>query len=183
MRYEVLVTTLVLTLITLSCGPTVSLHPLYTENELMVDPGLVGVWIDPGRNAEVLRFYEASGNSYNVIFTEGSRQVLLSGHLVNLGRYRFLDMFPQERQTYDFKFPVHTIFQIWRTADTLRIAFLENDWLRQMSEQKRLNLKHENIAGTVVLTAPTKQLQEFVMRHAENTEAFPDPGVLTRRLE
>lgn len=159
------------------------MHPLYTENELMIDPGLVGVWVDPGRNAEVLRVYEGSANSYNVVFTEGSRHVLLTGHLVNLGRYRFLDLFPQERQTYDFKFPVHTIFQIWRTADTLRVAFLENDWLRQMSEQKRLNLKHENIAGTVVLTAATKQLQEFVVRHAENVEAFPDPGVLARRSE
>ena len=42
-------------------------------------------------------------------------------------------------------------------------------------------LKHEIVDGDLVLTASTKQLQSFVLRHVNDKSAFTDPTDYARK--
>lgn len=162
-----------------------SLHPLYTEKDLIFEPALVGTWESEGGNLWI--FLKSDEKSYDLVYTEKETPAKFSAHLVKLGNYRFLDLYPM---SVDLKNDLqqasilytHTIFRVWLEKDTLRLAILEHDWLKKMVDEKKVSVKHEVVDKRVVLTASTGELQQFILAHADNPEAFPKPKTgLTRR--
>ncbi len=65
-------------------------------------------------------------------------------------------------------------------GDVLQIAFLDDDWLRKRIEEGEVNIAHERLGTDILLTASTKDLQMFVLKYAEDKEAFPDPEEFRR---
>ena len=64
-------------------------------------------------------------------------------------------------------------------ADSLRFASLESDWLKEMIESGKLQIPHITQEGDVILTASAAELQQLVLRCAEDDGAFPgSPGLV-----
>ena len=172
-----------LALIMAGCVP--SLHPLFTEKELVFDPALVGTWgKEDGEERWV--FTRSGEKGYTVEYTQDGELRKFEGHLVQLGKFRFLDLYPEDmdikNETYKFHFiPAHTFSRIWIEGDDLRVALMEGDWLKRMIDAKSVSIAHERMEDLIVLTAPTAKLQELVLKHAEDSEAFPNPGEWQRR--
>jgi hypothetical protein len=97
-------------------------------------------------------FKKLGDNAYEIIFPgdeEGSKyksQV----HLVRLGEFLFLDAYPasldsdeEKRNKAPEPFPkisVHVFGRIWIEKDILRIALLDDEWVKNLAEKKKLAL-------------------------------------------
>jgi len=165
-----------------SCGPTLSLNPLYTPKDLTFDSALLGNWNEgtsSGKN--VLTFTQHDETTYELLYKEQKQVTRLQARLVKLKGHLFLDAVPWERPDNDFFIPVHIIFHLTRIDDTLKIAYLDAEWVAKMVKAKKIAIAHAEVDGSLVLTASTRDLQKFVIAHANNGRAFPDPGILYRQ--
>jgi hypothetical protein len=127
--------------------------------------------------------------SYELIYTQKGEPGKFEAHLVRLGEFLFLDIYPQEPEINANDFyqihliPAHTFLRVWIEVDILRLAMLDSDWLEDMIAQKKVDIAHETLDDLLLLTASTKALQEFMLKYAEDSKAFPGPGVLHRLTE
>jgi hypothetical protein len=171
-------------LVLLIAGCVRSFHPLYTEKDLILDQTIVGTWIDNDNN--VWTFLKGKDKSYELVYTEKNSPAKFSAHLVKLGKYLFLDLAPGESGIDNGFFsahliPVHTISRIWVYPDSVQLSLFDNGWLKEMIDKKRLSIAHERQGDSIILTAPTTELQKLVTKFANDKKAFPEPGVLRRK--
>jgi len=151
------------------CGPALSLHPLCTNEEVIFDPALVGQWETTSDENWVFRKME--DNHYNVTLKfDRSDSLVLEGRLLRLGDYTFMDVTSGEQVGDNLLvIPAHVFLRLSLEGDSLGIAYLDDSWLRKNSDL----IKHEVLdKHGIVLTASTKELQDFVMKHAEDEKAF-----------
>ncbi|MBI5396432.1 MAG: hypothetical protein HZA91_14150, partial [Verrucomicrobia bacterium] len=134
-----------------------------------------------------LTFTKTDDNHYAIAATdEEGAASKLDGFLVRLGNDLFFDTTVKD---VDLKgnfakfhlLPAHLFTKITLNGDTLSYATLNFDWIKKQNEAKKLALRHEVIEDIVVLTAPTKELQEFLRKNAGNADAFQKPTELKRR--
>jgi hypothetical protein len=166
----------------MTCGPIPSLHPLYTEKDLVFDPPLVGRWIGADSDGhDTLTFWKSGEKSYRTIFSEKSTTIKYTVHLVRLGSFLFFDALPSDSPEGGF-LPTHSFYRIQLEGDILSVAYLDEDWLKRMIGQGEVDIRHELVDNTIVLTASTRDLQEFIVKYADDAKAFPDPGRFRRLM-
>ncbi|MFZ5433665.1 MAG: hypothetical protein ACOZB3_07830 [Calditrichota bacterium] len=164
-------------LLTVGCW-TLSVFPLYTEPDLRFDPNLLGTWSEmkTDGSADVWTFDKKSDQSYRLTVREADNsEGPFDVHLLQLGDHLLLDFYPEPPENENEIFSSHVILahSFWRVAldkDSLRIAALDNQWLRKQIEDGTITIGHLDREGVTVLTAPTADLQKFVRDHIE--EAF-----------
>jgi hypothetical protein len=171
----------------LGCVP--SLHPLYTEKDVTYDLTLLGVWGEKDET-DTWTFKESEGKAYELIMTQDGTPGKFKAHLVRLGELQFLDLYPEApdigNEFYKMHLvPAHTFLRINidKGKDAMRIAAMQPNWLEEAIDSKKVTIAHERpVRGdetTIVLTASTKELQEFVVKNA--AEAFGEATELHRR--
>jgi len=175
------------------CFPT-SLNPLYADKDVVFEPTLVGVWQGEDSN-EAWNFEKSGDNSYKLVYTDKEgKTASFETHLLKLGTTLFLDFFPDEssiQQTnrseiYQYHLVrTHSFARVSLTEPALQISFLSLEWLGKLLEKDPKAIQH-HLYGTnkddfFVLTAPTKELQNFVLKHMATKEAFLEPINLKRK--
>ena len=165
-----------LSLFLVGCIP--SLHPLYTKNELVFESSLLGIWIEEGGGISY-EFIKNDSSSYTMIYTEDSIPSDFTAHLLKLGDNLFLNLQPDEPECGNefhkgYLIAAHSFYKVSLEKDVLRLDGLDIDWLRGLYRDRKTELSREILQGDeFVLTASTKELQEFVLEYAENEDAFP----------
>ncbi len=178
MRLTRLLVVLGWALLLAGCEPTLSLHPLFTEKDLVFEPALVGSWAGE-EDKTTITFQKAGENAYELFFMgEGTTGKHFEARLAQVGRFLFLDVCPKEVDTKDDFYKkhlvrAHTFYRIKIDGDVLKINYLDDDWVKKMAAERTTNIPQENLDGEIVLTAATDELQNFVLMYAEDTEAFP----------
>jgi hypothetical protein len=158
------------------CIP-LSLHPLYTEEDLVYDAGLEGLW---GEDNDHWLFEKADENEYKLTVTSGENPpVVFSAHLVQLKEYTFLDLQASEVSGIsDFSslmlIPVHAIWQYKRDGDTFRLRTLDYDWMVERVDKKRFWIAHEEYEDWFIFTAEPKRLQRFFLNWVGDEDAYGD---------
>jgi len=152
-----------------------SLHPLFTEEDLIFDPALLGTWAEQDED-DTLTFKDKGGKAYLLICTVEGQKLEFEVHLVQLGELKFLDVYPKIEKSHDIfhLVPAHTFWKISRDGDILRVARLDADWLMRMVAAEKIKISHQRLEDRIILTAPAKELQKFVVGYANN--AFSDFG-------
>ncbi|MGB2867801.1 MAG: hypothetical protein WBD36_05075 [Bacteroidota bacterium] len=175
-------------LLLILAGCVRSLQPLYTAKDLVAKPQAIGTWIEAD-GEETWTFRQSGPQSYTMMGSKGAPgdTARFDAHFVQLGKFLFLDLLPQKEglamknDLYSFQLvPVHTFWRIWMEGDTFRQAMLDNDWLKKMLDEGKIEIAHERLDDSIVLTAPTKELQLLVLKYAEDEKAFPKPGEFRR---
>jgi hypothetical protein len=69
--------------------------------------------------------------------------------------------------------PAHTLARVWLEKDSLRIVFLEEDWVKKAIETGRIKPEYIKTDNWLVLTAPTADLQTIILKNADDEKAFP----------
>jgi hypothetical protein len=176
----------------LLAGCTLSLNPIYTDQDLIYDPALVGTWAGDTHEDGGWTFTRLDeGNTYRLVVKIGKGAAHFKASLVQLGQRRFLDLFPDEdaheqalaRAGLDDAFrgsyvPGHWIYQVVRLDQELRLAELNDDWVKALLKREPGATPHSRLSedhGRVVLTGSTAELQAFLLRYADSPEAFK-PG-------
>ena len=180
------------------CVPVISLHPLYTKDNLVFDKKLLGTWVDNPNEPEVIwKFASAdeSKKAYNLIFTDddGLKGSFLV-HLVKLKENLFLDIFPSEapwemddpnesQWPYNslFMIPAHTFVKVDSLSPKIKMRLMLDNQLEKLLDENPDAIAHVMVEDRPVLTASTKELQAFVLKYADTDKLFTDEIVLERR--
>jgi hypothetical protein len=183
------------------CIPVMSLHPLFTENNLAFDEKLLGTWVDA--NETMWQFSDANKpeKAYELIFTDNEgKKGLFVAHLVKLENKLFLDVYPSEppwdekdpnkiewlHNTFFF-IPVHTFVKINGIEPELKLQCTDDDELKKLLDEDPNAVEHTSRVRTfsfeskLVLTASTEKLQAFVLKYADDSRVFTAEGTLTRK--
>ena len=176
-----------------------SLQPLYRYQDVVFDSTLVGTWIDD--DSTTWSFRESRSNSYELIYYEPEYD-LSNGesvpgdsvefvvHLVSLDNSLFMDLFPGEvpvtsrvrNLLYQLHLiQVHTFAKVWLKGDSLSISMFDPEWLEKLIYKEGDVISYERIYDDNVLSASTPDLQEFVLKFADDPEVFAEPLELLRQ--
>jgi len=170
-----------------ACAP--SLHPFFTEEDIVFNDELLGEWVND--SGEKCKFTKSGANHYEFL-VEDEDPARFKARLFKLGDVTYLDLYPEPLSkeeplgkaidTYPGNIVVgHSLARVTIGKNSISIAMMDGDWLKELSDQKRINLAHERLdGGAIVLTAPTRDLQYFVLKHAGDKELFDDDEVFHR---
>ena len=185
MRHLMLFLTCAAAAVMLGCVP--SLQPLYLEKDPILLGPLAGTWVsEDGREKFTFKADEKE-IKYDITCVCEKGTGRIEAHLLRLDKQLFLDTtvadLPEVLNEYP-KFhllPAHLFTKISIEGDVLRYATLNIEWIKKGIEQKKITLRHETVNDMTVLTAPTRELQEFIRAHAGEKDAFQEPKELRRK--
>jgi hypothetical protein len=162
-----------------------SIQPLYTDEIVAFDPELVGTWVADEDEEYVFTVSDTTRGAYTLIGDEAGSTARFEAVLIELGGATFLDIYPEAPQSentfyMDHLLRVHNILRVEVDADTLWAADFDAEWLQTAAEKKKIKIAHIPFDGAILLTAPTRELQAFVSKHAKTPEAFSEPARFIR---
>ena len=183
-----LLTLALVTFLVAGCVP--SWNPLYTDKDLVFDPQLVGVWKDDA-GKESWQFEKSGEKEYKLAYTdENGRKSTFEAHLCKIKDRRFLDLFLTEASEKDLELnalavvtllPAHLFLRVDEVGASLKMAAVNPDWLEKHLAKNPGAVAHRKIGKErVAFTAEPRDLQAFVMKHAEGEELFGGPFTLVR---
>src|SRR5262245_9080975 len=163
------------------CAP--SLHPFFTDEDVVFDAALLGVWIsDSGKKCIITR---SGDKNYELLYLDDSAW-RFEARLIELGGARFLDLFPKplgnEMGLNPANLvPAHTLARVTIGVDSISLAMMDVDWLKRLSDRNQLTLAHERLDdGMIALTAPSWELRAFALKYAGSNEAFGEAEIFRR---
>lgn len=181
------------------CLPVMSLHSLYTEENVVFEEKLLGIWVDDPNSPETIwefKRIDEPENAYKLIFSDNKdRKGSFVAHLVKLQNRLFLDVYPSElpwepedpnevKWLYNsfFLIPVHTFIKIDSIEPQLRMRLInDDDEMAELLKEDPNAVEHTSIEDRLILTASTKELQAFVLKYADDNRVFTNEVVLNRR--
>lgn len=179
-----------LALVVAGCVVT-SVYPYYTAKDLTFDPALLGTWHDPEKtnaDAETWTFDKLEAQTYKWTVRDGNKTNEFDTHLFSLGGTRFLDALPRER--HDYTTPSHVLLRVTKLQPQLELENLSYDWLAKLLETDPKALRHVVVpkeagssedGGLLTLTADTAELQKFIRKHVNNTNAWGESLVMKKK--
>jgi len=166
-----------------------SIYPYYTGKDLVFDPAALGDWVEAGQTnqtSEYVRIEPAGEKGYRVTFFGTDETNSSEVYLFRLKQQLFLDTCPTNR-SLDFV-PVHQVSKVTQIGPVIETANLNYDWLAKLLEKNPKAIRHmvlrdpgEQQGGRVILTADTKELQRFILKYVNNTNAWKGPSQLKHR--
>ena len=178
------------------CVPVVSLHPLYTEEDVVFERKLLGTWAqDNDETTWEFKTIDEPQNAYKLIFSdEEGKKGSFVARLVKLQNRLFLDVFPSELPwepedpnkmdwPYNswFLVPAHTFMKIDSIEPQLKMRLALESKIEELLKEDPNAIKHASVEDRLVLTASTKELQAFVLKYADGDKVFADETVLDRK--
>ena len=89
--------------------------------------------------------------------------------------------------------PTHSVAKVVRLDnDEVQIKWFNEDWLKMLFEQNRIRIAHEAVLDEnpknkddkwYVLTAPTDELQKFIIKYGHDATAFNNDNSVWLRLK
>ena len=174
-----------------------TLHPLFTEKDLVFEARLLGSWNngpdDDGAavfeqgSAESFRDLPASlkaiaNKAYVVTMKDKDGEVKYYAFLARIGKELYLDYYPADnarQKQYDDFFrqhlvKLHSLYHIqFLQNESFRIRQFDEGFLKDLINNKKIRISHEVMFdGSYLITASTEELQQYVMKYGDAPEAY-----------
>lgn len=173
-----------------ACIPSV--NPFYTAKQVVFEPRLIGEWETRGDSGdtETWKFEPAEGKAYKLTVTEEEgRHGEFIAHLFKLKQELFLDLIPNECKYATNEaslvaasmIPGHLLVRVTQVEPELKLSLFDFEWLEKHLNANPKALAHRAAGETIVLTASTRDLQRFVLKHLSEEALFESPTVMTRK--
>lgn len=163
--------TIALLLLIAGCLP--SLHSVYTEEDLVFEPEIVGFW-KLENSPQTWDFKKRDEKSFDLVFTDKHGQSgRFVAHLCRVGGTLFLDLFPKSEDADTIAFhkyhllPIHTVYMVKQTKPSLELVSIDLNWLKQHLADQPDDLSHSTYNKRTLITASTKDLQKFLVIHKD----------------
>lgn len=160
-----------------------ALHPFFTNEDIVFNETLLGGWIkDSGEKC----LFTKSGEDHYELLYMSEAPARFEARLIEFGGATFLDLYPKPMSGGDGLLlanfvPAHTLARVTISKDSISIAMMDGDWLKKLSDQNQLDVAHQRLDDEmIVLTAPTRELQAFTLKHAFTKAAFGEVAVFHR---
>jgi hypothetical protein len=164
--------------------PSYSLHPLYTDEDAVMEPALEGTWsLDSDANVELL-FEKSGDHEYSLSISYPDQKALqnYTVHLVPLDGQLFMDLVFENQTVEGTKVdePVgavyaHLILKVNISGDDMAFAALEDVAIRKPIIPGSTPLDYELADEGLLVTAQTDALRDYISAHAE--DGFSDLSI------
>jgi len=154
------------------CAPAVAIHPLYTTQDLVSDLPLEGAWT--ATDGQIWQIGK-SGDGYDVVTVQTGDSTQVSKynvHLLRLKEYEFVDV--ASKSDPDVGVAGHLFGKIRMEGDILFVSTMDETWLKHMVETGQVPQSTLGEGQQIILTAPTSELQKFILLHATDPDAWDD---------
>ena len=181
---KILITFVVMVAASVMTGCAPSLHPFFTDANIIFNDQLLGEWKND--SGEICKFTKSGEDSYEFLYVDKDA-AKFKARLIELDGENYLDLYPDDSDHGLARYLgnivlAHILARVNITKDTISLEMLNGDWISKLSERNQLELSYERLAdGSIVLTASTPDLQTFVLKHANDRESFGDADVYYRR--
>ena len=172
-----------------SCIP--SLNPFYTSTDIVFDARLLGEWQEAKEgNPEIWKFDPGKTNDYKLTIAESKGKTgEFDAHLFRLKQEYFLDLIPTDCEYATNQadlvaasmFPGHLLVHVLQREPSLKLALCDFDWLEKFLKNSPNALAHHTEHDRIILTAGTRELQQFVLEHLGEGELFGEPAEMVRK--
>lgn len=167
-----------------------SLHPFYKPENIVFRKSLLSDWTDQDGSKWSIRRHQELPNAYEMHWLKnGDKDVVFLAYLFDLEGELYFDFTPITDNSHDnlaifdlHLMPTHSVAKLVKiNSDEVQIKWFNEDWLKQLFEQNRIRIAHEEILDETptgendkwyVLTAPTEELQKFVIKYGHDATAF-----------
>lgn len=174
----------------------ISIHPFYTEGDVIYKPEWTGKWMDHDSNTWIISQHmqftclfkpDQPGRSYEITTTDNKGTSVFIAHLFQLGKEMYLDFYPENHEKgndlENFHFvPSHSLARVEFINGKIVIGWYNQEWLLSLFNQNKIRIAHERTPydiddkdpdhNEVVLTASTTELQKFIMKYGNDPNAF-----------
>jgi hypothetical protein len=172
-----------------ACIPSV--HPFFTDKDVVFDARLVGEWQskEQADAPESWKFEQGEGKSYKLTVKEKEgKQGKFAAQLFKLKNEHFLDITPTECELAPDQadlvaasiFPGHLVLRVPQIEPELKLAFCDYEWLEKFLKANPKAVAHRKQDDAILLTATTRDLQRFLLKHLGEEELFQKPNELVR---
>ena len=195
---KILITTSFFCLLILLNGCLATLHPVFTEKDLVADGRLAGNW-KKATDGSVTTYRKASKDElkkfsqtlqqnpdkvYMVTVRSGidNPESYYYAFMVKLGKNYYLDYYPADKKETEnadafFKahyIPMHGIYRIdFKTNETFELKQLDGGYLEKLIRNKQIRIQHEVMPdGDFMITASTEELQKYLIKYSDVPEAY-----------
>ena len=177
------------TVLLCSCIPSV--NPFYTDKDVVFDARLLGEWQekDKSDNPDVWKFESATNKTYKLtVMEKEGKQGTFNAHLFKLKQEYFLDLIPDDCHYATNQadlvgasmYPGHLLVRVPQIEPELKLALFDFGWLEKFIKKNPKALAHHKEGNHIVLTAGTRDLQKFVLKHLGEDELFEKPDEMIR---
>jgi hypothetical protein len=162
-----------------------SIHPLYTNQDLIFNSDLVGQWVESEKGKSQWVFAKKEEKSYVLRITQEDKKVFVfTARLLKVGAYHYLDIFPDTDDATNDDFllknmlPIHSFIRIKQLMPTLEVEVMNTEWLSEFIKSNPKAIKHETMVvgkkdeTLTVLTAQPKELQAFLIKHEKREKVW-----------
>ena len=187
MRLRTLAMLGILALSATGCLPVASLYPLVPSEEGLAVPEIVGEWGDSTGSFRFHAYDLESRTRYGMSYADSTDSATtFTVRFERFGGRLFADLLVDAESMPEgvgspFLWPMHAIFRVDIAGDSLRMAFLDDEWLKKAIEKHEVKLRHETPAGDLVITEKTRGLQAMVRKIANVDAAFDEHAMYMRR--
>lgn len=186
-----------------------TLHPIFTLEDIVYEPKLLGSWKtdNQGTKGSVTITNLAADNSielpekissirqkgYLIAYQDedGTAAEQYIAFLARIGKHLYFDYFPADKQnkkTGDEFFTshfvkMHTSYRVNIFKDgNFELSQLDEQYLNKLIEEKKIRISHEKDAkGDIVITASTDELQQYIIKYGDEPGAYrSDKTVFTK---
>ena len=164
-----------------------SIHPLYTKQDVIFNPDLVGHWREREADKSQWVFVQKEDKAYGLRITQEDKKVFVfTAYLLKVGDCHYLDLFPDTEDETNDSFllksmlPVHTFVRIKQLTPTLDVEVMNSEWLAKLLKESPSAIKHEKMPVgekdkeeyLTVLTAQPKELQAFLAKYEKTDKVW-----------
>ncbi len=167
-----------LVLLAQSC--IISLHPLYTDDVITYNELLEGRWrqgpLIENDDDYVYWDFERKEKGYQVLRYYQGDTLEYEAVLVRLGDYLFMDFYRELEKQDDLArvLPTHNFLKVSISGEELKLTYFDEEYLKRLFKERKIRIKHERVNSDIVLTADSKELQQFILKYADDEQAFSE---------
>jgi hypothetical protein len=157
-----------------------SLQPVYDDQSIAFEEGLVGRW-DNTEDRTSVTIERAEWRSYKVTYTDRFATYPFHGNLTTIRGASFLDLTqPRGSDAGPYLVPVHAVYRLTITGQTLTAAALDYLWQTRAMNEKRPNRPAAALDDrrNAILVARTRDLRAWLA--GAPADAFAAPMTFTR---
>lgn len=177
-----------------------TVYPIFTEKDVVFDPKIIGKWKYENKSVsgfveitkaanedfnELPSLRKLAGKTYMVRYMNNENEIEAAyfGFLVKLGNKFYMDYYPAETpagKSYDGFYKshftrMHTCYSLRFVKDnnTFELKQFDENYLQQLIQNKKIRIRHEvREDGSFIVTAPTEELQQYILKYSDVPEAY-----------
>lgn len=131
--------------------------------------------------------YVTKDESYKMIVMDDGERLVYLAHVVSIGKDYFLDLYPlpefSDAAFGENLFPVHTFMKMDITEGKLNLTMFDLEKLNKLFDSNLIRLRHENVDGTILITAQPKEIQKFLKKYSDDESVYESIETYSRVTE